>query len=260
MATDREIGTAEGPLLPTKGVGPICEAQGETCWTRYQFAFETTRHAFRGEQLTFQVQLLGSRSTAFGFEGAHASKVTITPAPMPASGLEFGATITEPTEGQTVTEGMVVAGGRVAFPNLGTDPTGAGDHPTRKHVDVSVDDPSFGAPIEASLDEPSGTWSAPLGRLARGAHTIYVRAAVDRTYSDVVQRSFTVVPNAQVQWQIVDRNSAPSTTGWKPATGLENWSFSFNTGAYRKSWNGIVVRLVQEGQETARTSALARFK
>ncbi len=58
----------------------------------HQFSFETTRPAFRGEQLTFQVQLVGARSWAFGYEGQHASKVTIIEAPLPADGLNFGTT------------------------------------------------------------------------------------------------------------------------------------------------------------------------
>lgn len=63
--------------------------------------------------MTFQVQLAGARSWAFGFEGQHASKITILPEPMPAEGLEFGASITEPANGSQVTQGRITAGGHV---------------------------------------------------------------------------------------------------------------------------------------------------
>ncbi|MDQ4035679.1 MAG: S8 family serine peptidase, partial [Chloroflexota bacterium] len=142
VATDREIGVGEGAFLPVVGSGPggeACSTLGEACWTHYRFDVETTRHAFTGEQLTFQVQLVGARSWAFGHEGAHASKLTIAVADLPPSGLEFGVTITEPADGSTVTGGeSVTAGGSYAFPDLGDDPTGAGDHPTTERVEVSV--------------------------------------------------------------------------------------------------------------------------
>jgi len=94
VATDREIGTGQGMFAPVVGTGPggaACDTAGDQCWTKYQFTFDTTRPAFTGEQLTFQVQLLGARSWAFGFEGEHASKIAIDPAPLPDTGLEFGA-------------------------------------------------------------------------------------------------------------------------------------------------------------------------
>jgi hypothetical protein len=263
MATDREIGEGAGPFLPVAGTGPggaACATVGEACWTRYQFSFHTTRPAFRGEQITFQVQLIGARSWAFGFEGQHASKIAILEAPMPAEGLEFGASITEPANGSQLVEGDIVAGGRYDFPDLGSDPTGAGDHPTTKRVEVSVDDASFSNPIRATLDEASNTWSAPLGQLSRGEHTVYARAAIDRTYSDVASSTFTVVANAHVEWQVVNRNRPPSASGWQRATGLESWTFSFDTASYQRGWNAILVRLVQGGQETASTWAFARFR
>jgi hypothetical protein len=68
------------------------------------------------------------------------------------------------------------------------------------------------------------------------------------------------VPDAQVQWQVVSRNRAPSSKAWQPATGLEAWNFNFNTANYEKGRNGIIVRLVQGGEETASTWALAKFR
>jgi hypothetical protein len=263
MATDREIGEGVGPFQPVLGTGPGgagCAALGEACWTRYQFSFKTTRPAFRGEQLTFQVQMIGARSWAFGFEGQHASKITILEAPLPADGLAFGTSITEPAAGSEVDEGRVVAGGRYDFPDQGSDPGGAGDHPTTWRVEVSVGDASFASPLTAKLDPATRTWSAPLGTLEPGTYTVYARARMDTTTSEASSSTFTVVPDARIEWQVVNRNTAPSASAWRRATGLESWSFSFDTAAYEKGRNAILVRLVQRGEETASTWAFARFK
>lgn len=264
MATDREIGAGVGPIRPVTAGGPggaVCATLGEGCWTRYVFSFETTRPAFTGEHLTFQVQLLGARSWAFGFEGAHASKVRIRPAALPPTGLEFGVTITEPAAGSSVAEGdKVVAGGGYAFPDLGDDPTGAGDHPTPRRVEVSVDDPAFGSPIEATLDGRTGTWTAPLGTLTPGRHTLYARATQDRTTSRTASSEFTVTPRSQVQWQIVDRNRTPAPDAWRPAEGVSNWRFTFDTATYGSGAKTIVTRLVDGDIEVARHSVRARFR
>ena len=90
MATDRELGEGTGVLQPVLGTGVDglgCATLGEACWTKFTFSFETTRHAYRGEQLTFQVKMIGARSWAFGHEGQHASRITILHADMPAEGL-----------------------------------------------------------------------------------------------------------------------------------------------------------------------------
>ncbi|HET7686451.1 MAG TPA: S8 family serine peptidase [Candidatus Limnocylindria bacterium] len=264
MATDRELGSGPGAFLPVLGSGPggaACATLGAACWTHYQFDFATTRHAFTGEALTFQVQLIGARSWAFGFEGAHASKVTIEPADLPASGLDFGVTITEPADGSTVTEGEpVTAGGSYAFPDLGSDPTGAGDHPTTDRVEVSVDEDSFADPIEATLDPESSTWSAPLGELALGEHTIHARAVRDGTVSDVASSTFTVVSAASVEWQVVAKNGATDPAAWAAADGFEAWRFGFDTATYGKGSHTIVVRVVRDGVELARRTAAARFR
>jgi hypothetical protein len=68
------------------------------------------------------------------------------------------------------------------------------------------------------------------------------------------------VPDAQVQWQIVSRNRPPSSNAWQNAAGLEDWSFDFETASYEKGWNGILVRLLQGGEETASAWAFARFR
>jgi hypothetical protein len=276
MATDREIGSGAGAVQPILGFGPgagsnaqgnplpdggACAAVGELCWTKFDLSFKTTRPAFTGEQVTFQIQLIGVRAWAFGHEGSHASKVAIVAAPMPASGLDFGATIETPANGSTVVSGSdVVAGGRFAFPDLGTDPTGAGDHPTTRRVEVSVDDPSFAHPITASLDEASMTWSAPLGTLASGSHTVRARATMDQTVSAVTSSTFTVGPDARVEWQVVDRNSAPDPAAWRVAGGIGAWSYGFSTGDYGAGQRTIVTRLVEAGLETARSLVKARFR
>lgn len=211
VATDREIGAGEGLLQPVVGSGPggaACDTLGEACWTKYEFSFATTRPAFTGEQLTFQIQLVGTRSWAFGFEGAHAPRIQIEPAPMSPIGLEFGVTVDSRAEGSSMSESeTVTAGGTYAFPDLGEDPTGAGDHPTTRRVEVSLDDKTFAQPRQAVLDAESGTWHLALGQLEPGAHAVYARTRMDTTTtSEAVRSTFTVTPDAVVQWQIVNRN------------------------------------------------------
>src|SRR4029079_4356041 len=133
---------AQGNEVPDTGG---CAALGELGWTKFDVSFKTPRRDFTGEQLTFQIQLLGAQGWAFGHEAGHVSKVAIVPAAMPASGLDFGVTIDQPAAGDRLTPGStVVAGGRAPFPNLGSDPTGAGDHPTDRYVEVSLDSSTFG--------------------------------------------------------------------------------------------------------------------
>lgn len=263
MATDREIGTGEGtvqPMLPSGPEGALCESMGEACWTPWTIEFETTRPAFTGEQLTFQVGMVGARSWAFGHEGAHASKVTIVPADLPAEGMDFGATVTEPADGSTVPSGeTVVAGGTYAFPDRGEDPTGAGDHPVTERVEVSLD-ADFTDLVEATLDEESGTWSAPLGELAEGEHTVYARARVDRTVSEVTSSTFSVAPSSVVEWQVVDRNGPSDPAAWQPADGVAQWSFGLDTADHGTGHKTIVARLVESGAEQVRTTVGAKFR
>jgi hypothetical protein len=267
MATDREIGEGETRFAPVLGSGPGpgssigavaatvplpdaggCAALGEACWTRFQWTFETTRHAFPGEQITFQIQLVGVRAWSFGYEGAHASSVTITPAPIPETGFEFGASITSPADGDVLEHGdNVVAGGFGSFPDQGSDPTGAGDHPADRRVEVSLDDATFAAPIEASYDSTSGAWSAPLGNVGDGGHVLYARARMGEVVSEVDSSAFSIRPSTRVEWQIVSKNGAPSPTAWQDAAGLSTWSFSFDTAAYGRGAHTIVTRLVSDG-------------
>jgi hypothetical protein len=271
MATDREIGSGSGQagFVIGSGTGPgsnaqgndlpdlgACAALGELCWTKFDLSFKTTRPAFTGERLTFQIQLIGARAYAFGHEAGHASKVAIVAAPMPSSGLDFGVTITEPATGASYRTGSTpVAGGTVTFPDLGSDPTGAGDHPVMRVVEISVDDAAFGSPIEATLDEDHGTWTAPMGTLADGAHKVYARARMDNQSSAVVSAAFQVAPDRRVEWQVVKKGAIPAANSWQVASGVSSWSFAFNAGDVGSGQKTIFVRLVENGLETARTTA-----
>jgi hypothetical protein len=276
VATDREIGTGQGNFAPVIGTGSGpgynaqgnevpdaggCATVGDLCWTKFDVTFKTTRPAFTGEQLTFQIQLLGAQGWAFGHEGAHASKVAIVAAPMPPSGLSFGVTIDQPTAGSRPTSGStVIAGGRATFPDLGSDPTGAGDHPTDRWVEISLDSSSFSTATTADLDEASGTWSATLGVLSNGNHTLYARARMGSTTSAVTSVAFTVAADARVDWQIVRKNAAPSPDGWQTASGVSSWTFQFATSSYGSGAWTIVVRRVEDGLEVARSSAAVKLK
>jgi hypothetical protein len=276
MATDREIGTGQGNFAPVIGTGPGpgynaqgnevpdtggCAALGELCWTKFDVSFKTTRPAFTGEQLTFQISLLGAQGWAFGHEAGHTSKVAIVAAPLPPTGLAFGATIDEPAAGSRLNPGStVVAGGRATFPDLGSDPTGAGDHPTDRSVEVSLDSSAFTNATTADLDESTGTWSASLGVLANGSHTLYARARTGATTSAVTSVTFNVAPDARVEWQIVKKNSAPAADGWRTASGVSSWTFQFATSSYGTgSWT-IVVRRVEDGLVVAQTSVAVKLK
>ncbi|MEA2621285.1 MAG: hypothetical protein QOH61_195 [Chloroflexota bacterium] len=275
LATDREIGTAAGTAGPVIGTGTGpgsnaqgnelpdsggCKAAGELCWTRFDIAFDTTRPAFSGENLTFQVSLVGTRAWAFGFEGAHASKVSIDPAPLPATGFEFGVTISSPAAGASPTQGStLMAGGQVAFPDQGSDPTDAGDHPSVQKVQVSLDDATFFHPVKATIDSATGTWSAELGKATLGSHTLYARAVKDRTVSKVTSSAFSVGARSTVEWQIVRPGEAAKSGAWKAASGLSNWSFTFKSATYGHGKRVLLVRLVQGGMELARQAVTVRL-
>jgi hypothetical protein len=288
MAGDRVLGSGAGTPSPTIGSGPWiaqglpvnpnlvsgvpalptgvvidenkCKELGELCWNKLSWSFTTTRPAIAGEPLTFQVQLIGTRAWSFGYEGQHRSKVVIVPAGMPPTGLDFGATITDPAEGAKVADAPFTAYGSAAFPNLGT--TEAGDHPTIKRVDVSVDDGTFASPIKANLDEASGAWSAPIPRLAPGPHKLYTRASIDTNRSPVSTRNITVLDtqtSPRVQWQVTPAGTAPAASGWQEASGLLSYAFTVSTPTYGKGDFTISVRLLEGGVATASASVLARF-
>ncbi|MGH2377624.1 MAG: S8 family serine peptidase [Candidatus Limnocylindria bacterium] len=268
MATDRVLGTGAAAPQPVLGSGPggaLCETMGELCWTKFTWQFQTTRHAIAGEQITFQVQLIGARSWAFGYEGSHASRITIIAAPIPSE-LEWGASFAEPADGASVPDQTPFsASGFVTFPALGT--TEAGDHPTAKRVDVSVDDPGFGSPIQATLtlndEETSGSWSAPIPGLAPGTHTLYAKARQGDIDSEITSVTITVEDintTPRVQWQIVPAGTAPASDGWTAANGVLEYSFEFDTRDYGKGTFDIYTRLLEGGAQTAITSVRAKFR
>lgn len=125
---------------------------------------------------------------------------------------------------------------------------------------MSLDDASFGAPRQAAWDPETGTWSLSLGNLPAGEHTVYARARMDTTYSEVANSTFGVARNAAVEWQVVRKNNAPSATGWQTASGVSSWTFQLATGTYGAGNWTIVVRLVEDGLEVARSTAAAKFK
>ena len=190
VATDREIGRGSGGVKVTRPTADaaVCRALGEQCWTPFEITFTTDRPAVAGEQLTFQAEHLGTRTWAYGYEGAHVSSLTVVPAALPETGLEFGVTLDEITGGKRGEP--LVARGAVAFPDLGADPQRAGFHPVVEHVQVSVGDPTFSRPVYAQVDPTTGTWSASLAGAGKKA-TLYVRALRDRTASPVVQGTVT---------------------------------------------------------------------
>src|SRR5204863_6747903 len=115
-----------------------------------------------------------------------------------------GVTIDQPAPGDRLTPGSTVtAGGRVTFPDLGSDPTGAGDHPTDRYVEVSLDSSTFGHATTADVDAASGTWSAALGTLANGSHTLYARARMGAMTSAVTSVTFPVDAVTRLEGQVV---------------------------------------------------------
>ena len=282
MAGDRELGGGAGTPAPTIGSGPWiaqglpvnpnivngapalptgvvidenqCNELGELCWNKFTWSFTTTRPAVPGEQLTFQVSQAGARAWAFGYEGEHRSKIVIVPGG-DTTGLDFGVAISDPGEGTTRTEDPFTVYGSADFPELGTSE--AGDHPSEKRVDVSIDDPSFADPIQATLDDPSGSWWAPVAALAPGAHTLYARAQAGTTVSPVATRHFTTLDtrtSPRVQWQVTPMGAQTSDAAWQPAGGLLSWAFSFDSRSYGKGTFTIHVRLLEGGIATASSS------
>ncbi|MFD7319684.1 hypothetical protein ACFV9D_01120 [Streptomyces sp. NPDC059875] len=68
------------------------------------------------------------------------------------------------------------------------------------------------------------------------------------------------MPDARVEWQVVDRNSRADPAAWRPATGVDDWSLSRTTSAYGEGHKTLVARLVERDAETARSTARARFR
>jgi hypothetical protein len=99
-----------------------------------------------------------------------------------------------------------------------------------------------------------------LGELGDGEHTVYARATLDQQRSEVAASTFTVAPDARVEWQLVARNGAPASDNWRPASGVESWGFEFQTAPYGKGAFTLVTRLVEGDLETARSTVRLRTK
>jgi len=59
-------------------------------------------------------------------------------------------------------------------------------------VQVSVDDPSFGNPVAATLNSAATGWSATIRTPPIGTHTIYARSTQGFDTSPVASSTFTV--------------------------------------------------------------------
>jgi hypothetical protein len=255
-ATDRVLAQGEAGPKPVPGFADaaVCQAAGEACWTPFEFEFTTKRPAVAGEHVTFSAIQTGTPNWAYGYEGEHKTFFEITPAPMPANGLEFGVTITSPTSGSNVPTDPWELLGDVAFPDLGPDPKKAGFHPTVEKVQVSVDDPDFNT-IYAQVKATKGRYRVPMNALSRGVHTVYVRAVRDGYPSEVAVLTFNVGagnPINQVQWQVVEGYKAPANAGgWRTAVGVRNYRFGFDADAFGDGPLTIHTRTVQNGRVTA---------
>lgn len=165
-ATDREVGRTTAVQQPVNPAG----------WTAFELELTTDRLVAAGEQLTFHLVHAGVRSWAYGYNGDHASSITITPAAAPDTGNEFGVTIDEVEE----QDGLLTLSGTVAFPDLGADPQLAGFHAQSHDVQVGLD-ASFGHASYAAVDPDAGTWTATLA--TSDADEVFVRALRDRVPS-----------------------------------------------------------------------------
>ena len=291
MAGDRVLGTGAGTPTPTIGSGPWisqgfpvnpniitiggvpplppgvkidqnkCAELGELCWNKLTWSF--THDASGDPRRTADVPGPAHRRARLELRlpGTASLKDRHRPggdAAHPASTSAFPSA-TRP-RARSFPRARSTRIGSATFPSLGT--TEAGDHPTDKRVDVSVDDPNFANPVQANLDVASGAWSAPIPRLAPGNHTLYARAQMGTNRSGVTVRKFTVL-NTQsaprVQWQVTPRGGTPSDAAWQPATGVLSYSFEVDTRTYGKGDFTIHTRLLEQGAPTATTSLNAKF-
>ncbi|MFI2372572.1 hypothetical protein [Streptomyces sp. NPDC018833] len=58
----------------------------------------------------------------------------------------------------------------------------------------------------------------------------------------------------------MQRNGPVDPRAWRPAEGRTDWSFPLATAAYGAGHRTIVVRLVEQGTETARDTVRATFR
>jgi len=109
------------------------------------------------------------------------------------------------------------------------------------------------------MDEASGTWTAQLGVVPDGPHTLYARARMGTTTSATAASAFSVAPAARVERQVVAKNAPVDPAAGRSADGLASWRYTFATSEYGNGHWTLVNRLVEGGLETARETVRARF-
>ena len=132
---------------------PVYNITTPATWAEYNFSFVTDRIAVPGERLGVHFALTGQIEWAYGFEGDHASNVTITPAQ--TEGAAFGVVIDSVT-----TEGdLLRVKGQAAVADLGPDPDlgNAGFNPFNVTVQVATQ-ADFADAVWAVVDPLTGTF------------------------------------------------------------------------------------------------------
>lgn len=168
-ASDRVIGTSE----------PVINMTAPLSWTAYSFSFTTDRVAVAGERLGLHFTLSGQVEWAYGFDGDHASSLSITPAGS-AAPAPFGVvldTLSSDADG-------VLVSGRASVPDLGEDTElgQAGFSPASVVVQLASS-ADFSGAVWAAVDPRTGTFSA---RLAGSTATaVNARVWRNRTVSPV---------------------------------------------------------------------------
>ncbi len=186
-AGDRVIGSSEAVVQMT---APLS-------WTAFEFSFSTDRIAVAGERLGLHFTLSGQVEWAYGFEGDHASSLTITPADVDAP-APFGVVL----DSVTADADGVLVSGRASVPDLGEDTElgQAGFSPANVVVQLAAST-DFSDAVWAAVDPRTGTFTA---RLADASATgVSARVWRNRTVSPVsraelsASRVAPVVPDSR---------------------------------------------------------------
>ncbi len=176
LAGKRIVGRGvSAPVTVVDVAAAKCAVDVESCWTEVPVSFKTDRPVGSWEILTFQVALRSSENTFFGYEGDHASRVVLTPATgSGAAGL--AATITSLADGARVAPSALTVSGTARFSDVESE--------SFRGVEMSIDDPTFSAPIAATSAKDYTSWTVSIP-IPAGQHTLYVRARQDRRSSEV---------------------------------------------------------------------------
>lgn len=164
-ATDRVVASSGENLQP---LAPMT-------WTPYEFEFTTDRPVAPGEQLSLNVKLGVARAYALGYQGDHASSITITPGAMPQDD-SFAFGVGRVKAQQTPRGARVV--GAAAVPDLGADPQLAGFHDTVVAAQVATDR-SFTDAVTVEVDRRTGAFRAVVPDVRAGTK-LFVRPLRDR--------------------------------------------------------------------------------